>query len=396
MSGRLRVLVSAYGCEPGAGSEPGAGWEWSVAAAERHQVWLLTRANNVDVVRAELRERPDVDVTVVGYDLPRPLPWLKKRVPGGAHLYYVAWQWGIVRLVRRLHAEVGFDVAHHLTWSTDWLPAGVARLQDVPFVWGPIGGATRTPWRHWRWFGVRGVFAEAVRAVGIPTARRVGARRSFRRSSLILAQNNDELRLIKNGVPVLVEPHIALRDLPVPPPKMNEPRRTAIFAGRALYWKGLRLAVATLAEPDARDWELHVYGQGRDLAAARRLASSLRVDDRVVFHGHADRARLLAAIGLADALLFPSFHDAGGWIVAEAISSACPVVCLDIGGPAVLVGTHDGQKVDIASPDLPRSLACALAGLRTSPSVGKRAASGRWTVERLPALLERSYASVAR
>lgn len=42
----MRVLVSAYACTPGRGSEPGAGWEWAAAAARENWVLLLTRSNN--------------------------------------------------------------------------------------------------------------------------------------------------------------------------------------------------------------------------------------------------------------------------------------------------------------------------------------------------------------
>jgi glycosyltransferase involved in cell wall biosynthesis len=40
----------------------------------------------------------------------------------------------------------------------------------------------------------------------------------------------------------------------------------------------------------------------------------------------------------ADVFLFPSLHDEGSWVVAEAVASGLPVVCLDRGGPPVLGG----------------------------------------------------------
>ena len=44
--------MSAYACEPGKGSEPGVGWNWALQAAQFHEVWVVTRANN----RAAIRE----------------------------------------------------------------------------------------------------------------------------------------------------------------------------------------------------------------------------------------------------------------------------------------------------------------------------------------------------
>ncbi len=46
LSARLKVLMSAYACEPGKGSEPEVGWQWAMRMARFHDVTVLTRANN--------------------------------------------------------------------------------------------------------------------------------------------------------------------------------------------------------------------------------------------------------------------------------------------------------------------------------------------------------------
>lgn len=42
----MKLLLSAYACEPGLGSEPGVGWNSALEAARFHDVWVLTRAAN--------------------------------------------------------------------------------------------------------------------------------------------------------------------------------------------------------------------------------------------------------------------------------------------------------------------------------------------------------------
>ena len=39
----MKVLISAYSCEPGRGSERGVGWNVAREVARRHEVWVLTR-----------------------------------------------------------------------------------------------------------------------------------------------------------------------------------------------------------------------------------------------------------------------------------------------------------------------------------------------------------------
>ena len=54
----MKVLISAYICAPHRGSEPGAGWNWSLAAAEDNEVWVLTRERNRAAIEAEPGHAP--------------------------------------------------------------------------------------------------------------------------------------------------------------------------------------------------------------------------------------------------------------------------------------------------------------------------------------------------
>ena len=43
---RIRVLISAYACEPNKGSEPGVGWNWTLQMAKMDEVYVITRSNS--------------------------------------------------------------------------------------------------------------------------------------------------------------------------------------------------------------------------------------------------------------------------------------------------------------------------------------------------------------
>ena len=43
-----------------------------------------------------------------------------------------------------LHAQKKFNIAHHMTFVSDWMPSGLAVL-NIPFVWGPVGHNPRLP-----------------------------------------------------------------------------------------------------------------------------------------------------------------------------------------------------------------------------------------------------------
>src|SRR5205085_1855514 len=97
----VKVLMVAYACEPGQGSEPAVGWEWAhEAVAAGHEVWVITRRNNRGPIEAALGPgSPKFEYV----DLPRPFLWAKRRT---GHLgllgYYYFWQLGVALAARRL------------------------------------------------------------------------------------------------------------------------------------------------------------------------------------------------------------------------------------------------------------------------------------------------------
>lgn len=386
--------MSAYACEPGRGSEPGAGWSWACAAAQDHDVWVLTHATNQPAVCAELAADPGLAARLhpVFLRAPRWASPLRRRGPA-RFLYYLVWQLVTCpRAAHRLHAEVQFDVVHHVTYAADWAPAGVSRLRGVPFVWGPVGGSSSigrpTLWRRLGW---RGAVVDVLRTLLLGVARLLVGRRLARRAACVLGQNSDVAKAFA-AFDVVVEPNIALAPPPlsVSRPQLDRSSPRALYVGRLVPWKGMRLALDALRRPEVGDWQLDVFGDGPDRAPLERLATRWGLTGRVHFHGHRPRDQVLAAFEDSDVFLFPSTHDAAGWSVAEALSHGCPVVCLDLGGPASLVGPRDGVVV-AARYDVVDGLVDAL--LRARALHPER---DRWTITRLPTLINGIYGSATQ
>lgn len=384
----MKVLISAYSCGPGRGSEPGAGWAWAKAAARDHQVWLMTHATNRPLIAPELAADPALAARIRPVYLQNPA-WARRLRRRGPlrFCYYVLWQvWTCRRAATRLHTRIGFDVAHHVTYASDWMPAGVGWVRGLRHVWGPVGGASTIGGpRLWIRLGPRTALSELLRAALLVPLRRVVGRTQARRAALVLGQNEDVARALR-PVPVMVEPHVAVED-DVPLRSAAAPGRppTAVAAARLLGWKGIRLALAALRSPAAARWRFDVYGDGAERAGLTRLAVRWGLDDRVRFLGNRPRSEVRDALSRADVLLLPSIHDAGGWSVAEAMNAGCPVVGLRLGGPATLVGAGDGVLVDPRG-DVVGGLARALDdALAMTPS------GTRWRANRLPDLVSDIY-----
>ena len=175
-----RILLSAYACEPGRGSEPGVGWGWATELAELgHEVWVLTRADN----RMTIARNPPVDPLnprFIYYDLPS---WLEGVAKAACRqstvLLSVAVARGATRSAAISVASVQYGTPRHLCLRTcSQLPA----LAGKSFLlWPGFGGREHSLLPSLRVFSWRTLPRTAARyleqtgclrsphAVGLPT-----------------------------------------------------------------------------------------------------------------------------------------------------------------------------------------------------------------------------------
>jgi glycosyltransferase involved in cell wall biosynthesis len=329
------ILVFAYACEPEKGSEPGAGWAIARVAARIGPTWVITRANNRKVIETTLPTIPERDRLKFLYvDLPRHWMWWK-RGKRGVYLYYLLWQFAALRHARSLLRQERFSFVWHVTIANIWL-GSTAPLTNLPFVYGPVGGGVPTPWRLLPALGVEGAAFEVARTVVRATLGHLNplCRIAMRRATLIMVQNEETLRWIPTSLrdKAVVAPNAIIEASPLERVDGSHRPPTALFAGRLIPWKGLALAIRAIAI--APGWHLLICGEGRDESRLRAIAHRLGVEGRVHFLGQRPRKEVLRLMAeQANLLLFPSLHDEGLMVVAEALAVGLPVVCLDRGGP---------------------------------------------------------------
>lgn len=335
---RPRLIVFAYACEPGRGSEPGAGWAWARMLASLGDVWVITRANNREAIEAVLptvAERESLHFVYV--DLPL---WARRWKKGqrGVRLYYVLWQVAAVREARRLAAGVDADAVWHVTFANAWL-GSLAPLVRLPFIYGPVGGGAGMPWRMLLDAPRSAAAWELARTGASAAARFLNpmARLAWSRARVILAQNPETLRWFpaRHRDRATVMPNAVVEEWELHGARNGDGGpATAVFAGRLVYLKGAELAIRAVARTP--DWHLRIFGQGPERSRLERLVSDLDVEHRVSFRGWVQRDELLREMRDADVFLFPSLHDQAPWVVSEALGCGLPVICCDSGGAPVI------------------------------------------------------------
>ena len=374
---RLNVLVSAYSCSPTRGSEPGIGWNWVLANAYTHNVWVVTSREFEREIRAHLAEHPQPNVRWVFHDVFSGFHG-RRRSTFLQHLHYYVWQLSTYRLLRRLHRQVRFDALHHATLTIFWRPSALAFV-DAPLVWGPLGGAETSPRALRPTLSVRSRLFEAARngAQSLSSWDPL-LRLTARRATLALAattETAERLRQMGAG-DVRVMESVGMTDAELGrlgrlPHRTGGPFRV-LSAGVLVGWKGFHLGLEAFARlhrehPESEYW---ILGDGPERANLEELALRLGVAGRVRFWRNVSRDRVLEILGDCDVMMHPSMHDSGCYATLEAMAAGRPVVCLDVGGPARQVTEETGFKVAAGAPAaVVDALARALLTLRSDPEL---------------------------
>ncbi|MCG7587660.1 glycosyltransferase family 4 protein [Photobacterium sp. OFAV2-7] len=374
----MRILLSAYACEPDKGSEPGVGWNWATElSAQKNEVWVITRTNNRDSIEKEMEANPRDNLHFIYYDLPRWIQQCKKKFLG-VHLYYFLWQVGIFTLARSLVKNITFDVIHHVTFVSVRQPSFLGLLGS-PFIFGPVAGGEQAPMILRKAFPWRGWFVDAFRDlanayVKISPLMRI----TFHSAEIIYVTSEQSRRLIPKRYQEKTVVKLAIGTDSQHPNHHHELSSESIgpvrvlYVGQLLYWKGVHLALRSFSHflkgsPDSR---LTIVGRGPEEKRLRKLARHLNIDHAVEWQKWLPRSELDKVYQQHHALLFPSLHDSGGMVVLEAMNSGLPVVCLDLGGPGCTVNSSCGYKIDTtdrSEKEVVFALSEALSNLFHSP-----------------------------
>ena len=373
-----RVLLSAYACEPGRGSEPGVGWSWArELAALGHRVTVITRAANRQAIE-QLPQLPAGKLAFIYYDLPR---WIQhgRGYPGGRALYYVLWQYFAARHIRRLFPAPPFDVVQHVTYVSVRYPSFMGSL-GIPFWFGPVSGGETVPPGLRRRFSAKERWREWIRSVSnrlVPLDPLM--RRTFRQAERILV-TPDTLSLVprqwRHKASVQLAIGLSDDDLHNVRHKADRSSRHIhlLYVGRLLEWKGVDIAVRAvhIVKQSHPEVSLTIIGDGPARSRLAALSRELGLQQQVRWVGWLPRQALAHHYHTSDVLLYPSLRDSGGMVVLEALAHGLPVVCIGLGGPGIIVNSTCGRTIATAEcgPDrLASRLADSLLEIFNTPDM---------------------------
>jgi len=343
-SRRLKVLISAYACEPGKGSEPGVGWNLSKEMADHHDVWVLTRSNNRKVIEAELETHPVDGLHFIFYDLPMWACWWKKG-GRGVQLYYYLWQLCSAKTIRIANKSVGFDLGHHLTFGKCNSPSGLA-LASIPYYLGPIGGGDVCPWGLISSMGLLGGSIEIIRKLYLwisqfdPMVLKTIRRCNLASGSTPATEQflnrcgcSNTAQYLQMGIS---EDRLLRHPKTIPATGENK-KLSLLSIGRLVHWKGFHLAIQAIAKSGI-ECEYVILGEGPERARLERMVKKLGLQNKIKLLGQVSFHQINDYVVASDLLLHPAIHDQAPTCVLEALATGTPVVAVASGGVPFQVG----------------------------------------------------------
>lgn len=342
MTPRPRALVIAYACEPGRGSEPGAGWGLVRALSRFADCVVLVGPEHADALAHWTRAHPGEPIEFVSVP-ERGWPARATRGRLGWFVAYLRWLPAARRTALALHASQAFDVAWHATYAVYWLPSPIHTL-GIPSVWGPVGGAVTPPPSLSSVLGFRGELSALADRVAVAGMAMLPAARATAHGAAVVLVQNDATRArlpARLRTSALVLNHALF---------VETEHRAASVRGRRILLasslekrKGVALALRALALAGS-DIELTIAGDGPDRAALERLVRDLGLSARVRFAGAIPRTSLQALYDASAAVVFTGLYEEGGLALAEAMYAGAHVIVLDHGGAGAIARTGTDKR----------------------------------------------------
>lgn len=337
---RKRMMVSAYACEPGKGSEIGVGWHWVLELSRTFDLWVLTRANNRPPIHEWLSAHPGYKhIHFVYFDLPE-RDLRRKHGIRGVHRYYLKWTRKSDAVIRRVMADNEIPNFLHLTYGNALWPVSGAG-EAANFIWGPIGGLETVPREYSRRYALRSRVAETVRRMA---ARIMPLTPAFRRrcaaARLIICKTD----ITRGKLPEAARKRaVVMTDVAADPEpwcryvgaKQSDSQSVhAIMVGKMDAWRGFDIAIEAVARARQAGAEvtLSIIGGGTEKARLRKLAERIGVADYVTFHGQITMEEYRQEMHRADVVLNPSLREGAVTVAFDAVAAGKPLIAIDTAG----------------------------------------------------------------
>ena len=358
----LKILINAYACSPGMGSEPGMAWNWVSNLAKFCELYIITEGEfreKIEEVVPTLEQGKNMHFyyNPVSEEI-RKMCW--NQGDWRFYKYYREWQWKTYLMAKDICSKEKIDVLHQLNMIGFREPGYLWKLSKengVSFVWGPIGGLKQFPTAYLQGAGLKMKLFNRLKNIlniwQLKHDKRVNE--AFRTAKLLVSSIPDSYHAIKKykGKESIIIPETGcFLSEDIPTDRFDEKEFHIMWVGKFDFRKQLPLALRAVAISDNPNIVLDIYGSGSDenIASVKNLIDSLGITDKVVWHGNQPNDVVMNAMRKSQLFFFTSVSEDTSTVVLEAVSNRLPVLCFNACGMAAVIDDKVGRKVSLSNP----------------------------------------------
>lgn len=358
----LKVLINAYACSPGMGSEPGMAWNWVKNLAKFCELYIITEGEFWEKIEAAVPTLEQGGNMHFYYnpvsDEIRKMCW--NQGDWRFYKYYRQWQWKTYLMAKGICEKERIDVLHQLNMIGFREPGYLWKLSKengVPFVWGPIGGLKQFPTAYLKGAGLKmQLFMRLKNFLNIwqlKHEKRVDE--ALKTARLLMSSIPDSYRALKKykGLESMVIPETGcfLSD-DISTARFDNEEFHIMWVGKFDFRKQLPLALQAVALAKNPKLKLDVYGSGSvgQVEMAKRMGEELGISQQVIWYGNQKNDVVMEAMRKAQLFFFTSVNEDTSTVVLEAVSNRLPVVCFDACGMSAVIDASVGRKIALSQP----------------------------------------------
>ena len=349
-----RILLIAYACEPGKGSEPGVGWNLALGLSEKNLLTVITRKDVEEKITKYLSQYRPRNLSFEFVEIPFPF-YKFFNIDNLIQIHYAIWNFFAYVRAKKIIKKQKIDIVHHLTFVNNWIPP-FASLTNKPFIWGPTGTNPEIPLKSINQIKIKLKAFFRFKTINFLRAINPLTYLGIKKAKKIITINEQcrkmfPFNLVKESK-IAIIPAIAIEESWIKDNlrKSNQSRENVeiLYVGVLSYIKGVELLLHSFAEAVKmnQNLQLTIVGDGPMRKWVEEFVKKRGLEKKVTLTGMIPRSEVQKFYESADLFLYPSF-EGGSLATLEAMANGLPVICLNYGGPGQMVSEECGIKIEI-------------------------------------------------
>ena len=352
----LSILVNAYACSPGMGSEPGMAWNWCINLAKYCELYIITEGEFRDKIESALPGLPQGKNMHFYYnpvpDKVRKMCW--NQGDWRFYRYYRKWQWKTYLIAKEICEQTHIDILHQLNMIGFREPGYLWKIENIPFVWGPVDAKDTFPTAFLEGAGFKTrafiYLKNFLTKLQLKYSTRV--KEAVKHASVVISASSNSNKSFKKyygiDTPLLNETGCYESDVSIEK-DVRKKQFDILWVGKLDFRKQLWLAISSIAATKNKSICFHIVGGGES-GSYMALALRLNIDTQCKWYGAVSHDEVQNIMQCCDLLLFTSVAEGTPHVVLESFRNMLPVLCFDTCGQGDCVNDKVGIKLPLSNP----------------------------------------------